>query len=115
MLHWSQEASTGWTRNSWSGSIAKVEDAPFELQSGRGGRARPARAEGGAGCLQSITRDPSQHGGPSRGHGGIETPPDDGWVTAVCSAEVDHGRTRSYAPPEGDRQAAQAAEEGCGS
>src|SRR5215212_4790033 len=29
MLHWSQDASTGWTRNSWRGSIAKVEDVPF--------------------------------------------------------------------------------------
>src|SRR4029453_13681708 len=29
MLHWSQEASTGWTRNSWFGSIAKVGDVPF--------------------------------------------------------------------------------------
>src|SRR5689334_13913726 len=115
MLHWSQEASTGWTRNSWSGSIAKVEDAPFELGSGRGGRAPPTRAEGAAGCLQSITHDPSRHGGPGPGTAPIEPASDDRWVTRVRSAEVDHGRTRSYAPPEGDRQAAQAAEEGCGS
>src|SRR6185369_2759538 len=39
MLHWSQDASTGWTRNSWRGSIAKVEDVPFAAVRSRGGRA----------------------------------------------------------------------------
>src|SRR6266550_4145496 len=47
MLHWSQDASTGWTRNSWEGSIAKVEDVPFcALQSLGPDAARCATAAG---------------------------------------------------------------------
>src|SRR5258706_15002793 len=48
MLYWSQDASTGWTRNSWEGSIAKVEDVPFcalqSLGSGRGDERRGGRS-----------------------------------------------------------------------
>src|SRR5258705_5627732 len=44
MLHWSQEASTGWTRNSWRGSIAKVEDVPLDGVRSRETSA-PARTE----------------------------------------------------------------------
>jgi hypothetical protein len=35
MLHWSQEASTGWTRNSWGGSMAK-RVVPFRFGAGSG-------------------------------------------------------------------------------
>ena len=39
MLHWSQEASTGWTRNSWGGSMAKRGRA-FPVRSWLGRRRR---------------------------------------------------------------------------
>jgi hypothetical protein len=48
MLHWSQEASTGWTRNSWFGSIAKVEDVPFcAFAPGGAGQAPTSRFQRG--------------------------------------------------------------------
>ena len=41
MLHWSQEASTGWTRNSWGGSMAKRGRA-FRVRSRSREAERPA-------------------------------------------------------------------------
>src|SRR4051794_22544585 len=46
MLHWSQEASTGWTRNSWGASVTTRADVPLSRISG-GDRSQGERNTGG--------------------------------------------------------------------
>src|SRR3954451_6085299 len=69
MVHGSQDGSTGWTRNSCRGAIAKVEDAPFELSPRRGGRAPAGRREDAAPVLEIYHPRPrkARDGRPDRG------------------------------------------------
>ena len=126
MLHWSQDASTGWTRNSCRGSIAKVEDAPFELSPGRGGRAPPGRREDAAPVLEIYHPRPCKardaRPGPllvqdrrGRLDSRRETPASQLGNTSRAFGEVDRAAVRSYARWGNVVGLRGAAEEGCGS
>src|SRR5580765_8154807 len=101
MLHWSQDASTGWTRNSWRGSIAKVVDVPFECGPYPGGVERPGRAADWPHRRLRIYHPPL---GLRKARGG-----------SGPASRVDPRRARSYARDADVRAAVDAAEEDGGS
>src|SRR5258706_8634893 len=93
MLHWSQEASTGWTRNSWRGSIAKVEDVPFDGVRSRERSADPnGEAAVGRANLPSAARaSQSRQGAPHPPRRAIRE-------ETGAPPRVDREQVRSYAP-----------------
>src|SRR4051812_46910695 len=103
MLHCSQEASTGWTRNSWGVSVTTRADVPLSrVRRGRSGgeRKRAALRTPNAPNLSregSTCRDNRQHGG-----------------RPACGRRVAVEAGGSYAARGGDSESGRpAAEEGC--
>src|SRR5450759_1360743 len=96
MLHWSQDASTGWTRNSWLGSMATMRSPRSylqlpELESAEAAR-RPRRPRPGGSTGRNLHDD-----GPERTHGTTWQsggPRSDGHATGAG-----HARPAGAAPP----------------
>src|SRR5450759_1322351 len=74
MLHWSQDASTGWTRNSWLGSMATMRSPRSYLQLPELESAEAARAPADAGGIdgpESTRRRSRAH---ARDHVAVRRP-----------------------------------------